>query len=133
MKSGFSQEAAFSDTTNPIKIGPLIDELPMLDTLQLVRTDTVGDTIIIQKKSITDQYPLNASGSFFRGINFGGNGNSALNGGLKMQIAGKISDQTYISGVITDESLPIQPDGSTADLDELDKVYIQIDLSLIHI
>ena len=127
LKSGFSQEAAFSDTTNPIKIGPLIDELPMLDTLQLVRTDTVGDTIIIQKKSITDQYPLNASGSFFRGINFGGNGNSALNGGLKMQIAGKISDQTYISGVITDESLPIQPDGSTADLDELDKVYIQID------
>ena len=79
MKSGFSQEAAFSDTTNPIKIGPLIDELPMLDTLQLVRTDTVGDTIIIQKKSITDQYPLNASGSFFRGINFGGNGINKLN------------------------------------------------------
>ena len=127
MKFSFSQETAISDTTNPIKIGPLVDELPMLDSLQSIKIDTSGIVAIDVTKSNTDQYPLNASGSFFRGINFGGSGNSAINGGLKMQIAGKISDQTYISGVITDESLPIQPDGSTADLDELDKVFIQID------
>ena len=127
MKFSFSQETAISDTTNPIKIGPLVDELPMLDSLRSIKIDTSGIVATDVTKSNTDQYPINASGSFFRGINFGGNGNSAINGGLKMQIAGKISDQTYISGVITDESLPIQPDGSTADLDELDKVFIQID------
>ena len=70
---------------------------------------------------------MNASGSFFRGLELGGNGNNTLNGGLRMQIAGKISNETFISGVVTDETLPIQPDGSTADLDELDKVFIQID------
>ena len=127
MKFSFSQETAISDTTSLIKIGPLIDELPMLDSLRSIKIDTSRIIAIDLTKSNTDQYPLNASGSFFRGINFGGSGNSAINGGLKMQIAGKISDQTHISGVITDESLPIQPDGSTADLDELDKVYIQID------
>ena len=69
---------------------------------------------------------MNASGFFFRGIDLGGNGNSSLNGGLRLQLAGKISNQTSVSGVITDESIPIQPDGSTADLDELDKVFIKV-------
>ena len=123
----FSQEAAISDTTLSFKIGPILKNLPMLDSLQSIKADFKKDTVDIHKIGDFDQYPLNASGSFFRGINFGGNGNNALNGGLKMQIAGKISDETYISGVVTDESLPIQPDGSTADLDELDKVFIQID------
>ena len=40
MKFSFSQETAISDTTNLIKIGPLIYELPMLDSLRLQKTDT---------------------------------------------------------------------------------------------
>ena len=123
-----SQEAAVRDTTLPLTIGPIINELPLLDSLRLKSENTITDTTDYYNiNEAIDQYPLNASGSFFRGLNFGGNGNSALNGGLRMQIAGKISDKTYISGVVTDESLPIQPDGSTADLDELDKVFIKVD------
>ena len=123
-----SQEAAVRDTTLPLTIGPIINELPLLDSLRLKSENTITDTTNYYNiNEAIDQYPLNASGSFFRGLNFGGNGNSALNGGLRMQIAGKISDKTYISGVVTDESLPIQPDGSTADLDELDKVFIKVD------
>ena len=94
MKFSFSQETAISDTTSLIKIGPLVDALPMLDSLRSIKIDTSGIVAIDLPKRNTDQYPLNASGSFFRGINFGGSGNSAINGGLKMQIAGKISDQT---------------------------------------
>ena len=87
MKFSFSQETAISDTTSLIKIGPLIDELPMLDSLRSIKIDTSRIIAIDLTKSNTDQYPLNASGSFFRGINFGGSGNSAINGGLKMQIS----------------------------------------------
>ena len=123
----FSQQTAVVDTTLPFKIGPLINDLPMLDSLVTINNDTTAQVNNSQIKLDTSQYPLNASGSFFRGINFGGNGNNSLNGGLRMQIAGKISDETFISGVVTDESLPIQPDGSTADLNELDKVFIQIE------
>jgi hypothetical protein len=124
-----SQEIVKADTTLPFKIGPIIYDLPFLDSLSLIKNNTTTEDTSNYLNKITDidQYPLNASGSFFRGINFGGNGNSALNGGLRMQIAGKISNETYISGVVTDESLPIQPDGATADLDELDKVFIHVD------
>ena len=123
----FSQQTAVVDTTLPFKIGPLINDLPMLDSLVTIKNDITAQVNNSQIKLDTSQYPLNASGSFFRGINFGGNGNNSLNGGLRMQIAGKISDETFISGVVTDESIPIQPDGSTADLNELDKVFIQIE------
>lgn len=123
-----SQEIVKADTTLPFKIGPIIYDLPFLDSLALIKNNTTEDTSnYLSKITEIDQFPLNASGSFFRGINFGGNGNSALNGGLRMQIAGKISNETYISGVVTDESLPIQPDGATADLDEIDKVFIHVD------
>ena len=123
----FSQEIAISDTTLPFKVGPLINQLPSLDSLEAVSNDSTKYLSIPSKENYSNQYPLNASGSFFRGLELGGNGNNTLNGGLRMQIAGKISDETFISGVVTDETLPIQPDGSTADLDELDKVFIQID------
>ena len=123
----FSQEIAISDTTLPFKVGPLINQLPSLDSLEAVSNDSTKYLSIPSKENDSNQYPLNASGSFFRGLELGGNGNNTLNGGLRMQKAGKISDETFISGVVTYETLPIQPDGSTADLDELDKVFIQID------
>ena len=43
-----------------------------------------------------------------------------------MQINGKISDEVSISGILTDQDFPIQPEGSTRELDELDNVLIKI-------
>ena len=121
----FSQESSLKDTSSFLQIGPLINSLPSLDSLHTLDNDTIKVDSSRSTKSI-NQFPMNASGFFFRGIDLGGNGNSSLNGGLRLQLAGKISNQTSVSGVITDESIPIQPDGSTADLDELDKVYIKV-------
>ena len=121
----FSQEASTKDSLRLFQVGPLINTLPSLDSLHFEGIDS-AKTDNNNINSSTNEFPMNASGFFFRGINLGGNGNSSLNGGLRLQIAGKISDKTSISGVITDESIPIQPDGSTADLDELDKVYIKV-------
>ena len=121
----FSQESSLKDTSSFLQIGPLINSLPSLDSLYILDNDTMRVDSLIKTKSI-NQFPMNASGFFFRGIDLGRNGNSSLNGGLRLQLAGKISNQTSVSGVITDESIPIQPDGSTADLDELDKVFIKI-------
>ena len=49
-----------------------------------------------------------------------------LNGGLRFQIAGKLNEKTSIAGIVTDESIPIQPDGTTASLEELDKIYLKV-------
>ena len=121
------------DTLNLIQIGPLIESMPHLDSLVVNKKDSVENKVLYSKKNNLKTFPMNASGFFYRGISVGQYGNNSLNGGLRLQIAGKISEKTQIMGLITDESLPIQPEGSTADLEELDKVYINVSSSLYSI
>ncbi len=120
----------------PQKIGPIIDALPVLDSLIVVEKDTVNQKQPVKNQSTsqpvnrsTDQsksYPINASGTFFRGIEMSSQGAGGLSGGLRFQLAGKLSETIRISGTVTDESIPIQPEGTTAALDELDKVYLNV-------
>lgn len=41
-------------------------------------------------------------------------------------MAGKLGDDIEINAAITDENLPIQADGNTQQLNEIDKVFIEI-------
>ena len=125
----FSQDSTQIDM--PQKIGPIIDTLPILDSLIVVKKDSVKQKESINKpinpspnQSIS--YPINASGTFFRGIEMSSQGAGGLSGGLRFQLAGKLSENIRVSGTVTDESIPIQPEGITAALDELDKVYLNV-------
>ena len=100
--------------------------MPSLDSLKATKNDSGKIYLPKTVNAKKEEFPMNASGFFFRGMSLGQYGNNSLNGGLRLQIAGKISDNTQIMGVITDESLPIQPEGSTADLNELDRVFINV-------
>ena len=110
------------------QIGPIIEDLPILDSLLVYNKDstTVNPKIVIAQTSDLNTYPMNASGTFFRGIEMSSLGAGSLNGGLRIQIAGKLSESIQVSGTVTDESIPIQPDGTTAALEELDKVYLNV-------
>jgi len=124
---GFSQQ----DSTKKIfinQIGPTINDLPLLDSLMVHSNDSTNfkNKIAIFQPSDIKTYPMNASGTFFRGLEMSSQGTGSLNGGLRIQIAGKLNQNIQVSGTITDESIPIQPDGTTASLEELDKVYINI-------
>ena len=108
---------------NGKKIGPIFNDLPHLDSLIIVKKDSIK--VRSNKTTVplgTTSYPINASGTFFRGLEISSQGSGMLNGGLRFQIAGKLNERTQVSGIVTDETLPIQPDGTTASLDELDKI-----------
>ena len=109
------------------KIGPIIDDLPVLDSLIVVEKDSIRNDII-KKYNLpyTSHYPINASVTFFRGLEFSSQGAGMLNGGLRFQVAGKLNDKATVSGIVTDESIPIQPDGTTASLEELDKIFLKV-------
>lgn len=99
----------------------------------LIEKDTItGDTVQIatQKKdfigSIFEGTELEKSGSIFRGVTIGSNRDMSLNSGFRLQLNGKLTSDVEINAALTDENTPIQPEGNTEKLQELDKVFIEI-------
>lgn len=69
---------------------------------------------------------LQYSGSFARGVTFGNSQNLVLNSQFNLQLAGKLGEDTEIVAALTDENIPLQATGNTQQLQEFDKVFIQI-------
>ena len=69
---------------------------------------------------------MQKSGTLVRGFTVGTNRDFSLNSGLRLQLSGRLSNDIEVVAALTDENTPIQPEGNTERLDELDKVFIQI-------
>jgi hypothetical protein len=69
---------------------------------------------------------LQKSGTIVRGFTIGTNKDFTLNSGLRLQLSGNLSDDIEITAALTDENTPIQPEGNSEKLEELDKVFIEI-------
>ncbi len=66
------------------------------------------------------------SGSVSRGISVSSNRDVSLTGGLNLQMSGKIVPDLWLAASLTDANIPIQPEGNTAQLNEFDKIFIQV-------
>jgi hypothetical protein len=66
------------------------------------------------------------SGSISRGFQVGSNRDLGLTSGFNLQFSGDVAKDVNITGALTEEQTPIQPEGTTQTLNEIDNIFIRI-------
>ena len=69
---------------------------------------------------------LNTQGNLIRGITIGNNQDAVLNSTLDLKIEGKLSSQVSLNARINDTNIPIQDNGYSQALKDIDRVYIEL-------
>ncbi|NIJ43925.1 hypothetical protein FHR24_000364 [Wenyingzhuangia heitensis] len=69
---------------------------------------------------------INTYGNITRGITVGNNQGSVLNSGLDLQITGNLSENLKIRASIKDSNVPIQENGVSQNINEFDRVFIEL-------
>lgn len=110
----------------PNVYGPLYLHFPRMDSLLI--KENKNDSTLMKKRSSQNDWndQVLSTGSVYRSFSVSPLGGSEFTGGLRMQIQGQLSESMQVSGILSDESSPIQPEGNTQSLDEIDQVYLQI-------
>lgn len=96
--------------------------------------DTVMYKFLIQKEKVMgpkdipkpfDFGKISSNGSLGRSLSFGNRQDAVLNSSLNLQMNGYIGDSILLAAAISDNNIPIQPDGNTQNLKEFDQVFLK--------
>lgn len=92
-------------------------------------TNLSRSTLQSTRASIASRLPgsnLSTRGSLTRGLSLGSEQALKVDSGLRLQVSGKVAEGVEVVAALTDQNTPIQPEGNTQTLQEIDKVFVQI-------
>ncbi len=128
---------AFCDSCRTVTIGYRV--LPYNLSATFKRLDTVDMRRNAQTNAIEYDYTpyepvsqpwetstLQSSGAYTRGLSFGNSQNLVFNSNLNLQLNGKLGNDLELVAALSDNSIPLQPDGTTRQLQEFDRIFIQL-------
>jgi hypothetical protein len=81
----------------------------------------LGDTTA---KGFVDFNSIEYNGTYGRSLTVGNSQDVSLNSNFNLQLNGYILDSVRIEAAVTDNNIPIQPDGNTQQIQEFDRIYI---------
>ncbi|MBD3165928.1 hypothetical protein GF324_04980, partial [bacterium] len=69
---------------------------------------------------------LRTSGSITRGVRVGSNRDVSLESGVRLGLEGQLARDIEVKALLDDRNLPVQPEGTSRRLEEIDQVYIDL-------
>ncbi len=127
IKKPFADSVLITYRVFPYQLNFVAQHLPLDSVLKnfYVIPYQFNNGLTEEQKGIFNFGTLKAEGSFGRQIAFGNSQDAVLNSSLNLQLSGMLGDSIEIQAAITDNNIPIQPDGTTQQLNEFDQVYLQ--------
>ena len=97
---------------------------------ELTEIDKPIEKILKVEKNIEEHSSfagnIQKNGSIVRGFTLGSNRDPTLQSGFNLQLSGNLTRDIEITASLTDENIPIQPEGNTQTLQEIDKIFIRV-------
>ena len=107
----------------PYKVGPKWKNFPSLDS---VNTSEKSKEHFKKSIILDTNQTIFSSGSFFRSLSLSPYGGSDFQGGVQMELNGRMLENINISGILTDQNFPLQDEGNTQDLKDFDNVFLKV-------
>lgn len=102
------------------------------DTIQVYTQSQVFDVEsfeTVQKKKenqLNKDTKLKTYGAITRGLAVGNNSGNGVDSRLNLSVEGELTKGVFVKAYVSDQDIPIQPDGVTQNAQDLDRIYVSL-------